>query len=689
MTSLEAQARATETEPQPRAPQDHLRYRPHLDGLRTIAVFLVVAFHSGLGIFRGGFIGVDLFFVLSGFLVTSVLVRDLKQRGSVDKKRFYARRVRRILPAAAVTLLVTALVYRAIATPSQVQDALGGFRAAFLYVANWYFIRQSTDYFAANVNSSPVLHFWSLAVEEQFYIVWPLVMGGLFALTRNSRWRWWILRGTVVVLGIASAVLALHVASTNLDLAYYGTEMRAYQLLAGAAIALTPQLLHLSKRVTRYAAAIAALAFALVVLVATKWISVGPITRGVYVAVLVCVLIVALENATGGRLKRALSSGPMTYLGKISYGIYLWHWPLIIFITYNHSLSPVRLFVIDAIAATALAALSFKILETPIRVTPKLDRFRGPVVVIGFTTSILLGLFVMPAILNTGSGSVAVANASTSGATTLLNWRVAKNDIPNIPDCMGKSVTKCTIVHGSGPSIVLMGDSVARMWIPAFTAIAQRDNLTFSVAALQGCPWQHGLNFATSNKIATDCSRHQDDFYKRVVPELHPDIIFLAQHGYDDPTSPNQLEIPGRDGAIGIDDSDFESSLIDITSSSLRELQAPHRQIVFVEPVPSPPTGVDPLNCLSNGEAASKCGFSASTAPSPLEQFFRRTAATDPSVKSVDLDALVCPNRSNCAEIIDDIIVWRDTDHITATYARVLSPRVEAILRQQGIITAK
>ena len=196
---------------------EHLRYRPHLDGLRAVAVYLVVAYHSGLGVFSGGFIGVDIFFVLSGFLVTKILVRDLASVGHVRGRQFYARRVRRILPAASVTLVATALVYSVVATPAEMLEALGGFRAAFLYVANWYFIGQSTDYFAASVESNPVLTFWSLAVEEQFYLVWPMLLGGLYLVTaRAGRWRWWTLRTLVVAVGLASAIAALRLRETDL-----------------------------------------------------------------------------------------------------------------------------------------------------------------------------------------------------------------------------------------------------------------------------------------------------------------------------------------------------------------------------------------------------------------------------------------------------------------------------------------
>ena len=348
---------------EPRGRDNPLRYRPHLDGLRAVAVYLVVAFHSGLGKFAGGFIGVDIFFVLSGFLVTRILIRDLGTLRRIRWRQFYSRRVRRILPAALVTLLVTATVYAAVASPLEKVDAFGGFRAAFLYVANWYFIHQATDYFAANVNTNPVLHFWSLAVEEQFYLLWPLLLGGLYLATRRlGRARWWVLRGVVIVAGIASALEALHYGHSHLERAYYGTDTRAYQLLAGAALALTPQLLRLGPRVRPAARWFAAGALIGLVVLGSSAFGFSPITRGVITVVFASTLIVALENARRGWAKRMLSSSPFTYLGRISYGTYLWHWPIIVLVTRGHQPLPLELFVISAAGATTLAAISFRLL---------------------------------------------------------------------------------------------------------------------------------------------------------------------------------------------------------------------------------------------------------------------------------------------------------------------------------------
>jgi peptidoglycan/LPS O-acetylase OafA/YrhL len=664
------------------------RYRPYLDGLRAVAVYLVVAFHAGLGLLSGGFVGVDVFFVLSGFLVTGILMRDLTSTSNIRWRSFYARRVRRILPAALVALLVTAIVYSIIASPLEMFDALGGFRAAFFYVANWFFIHQATDYFAANVNSNPVLHFWSLAVEEQFYLIWPLLLGALYLITgRAKRRRWWILRSIVLVAGIASAIAAWHIGSTNLERAYYGTDTRAYQLLAGAALALTPQLLHLKQRGRDAARLVSAIALGALLVLATSALSMSAITRGILVAAIAVTLIVALEHDRGGLTKRVLSSPPLTYLGRISYGIYLWHWPVIVVAAHGHDLSPVELFAIATPTATALAALSFHLLEHPVRVSRVLDRFRTPVIAIGFTTSILVGVLVIPAVLhtqNTGLAALAAADKGKPGPK-LLDWQTAINSyVPlGFHDCYAKPVEECTIVKGTGRSIVLVGDSVARMWIPAFTQLAKKESLTFSVATYQGCPWQQGMNYQGALAIQIACTAHQKDWYNRIIPQLHPDIVFVAQHAPDDPHEPSNFVLLGGH-KISVGKPDFESTLAAESAATLRTLRQPGRQVVILEPVPVPRTS--PLTCLSLDRPIPACAFTTATAPTPLERYFRKVAASDSIVTSVDLDRVVCPRLPTCDAVVGDIIAWRDTAHVTAVYARALEPQLAAVLARRHVL---
>jgi peptidoglycan/LPS O-acetylase OafA/YrhL len=663
---------ATEVRTESAAAGSHLRYRPHLDGLRTFAVYLVVAYHAGLGRFRGGFIGVDIFFVLSGYLVTSILFRDLVASGGVSFSRFYSRRVRRIIPAALVTLIVTAVAYYVVAAPADAYQALGGFRAAGAFVANWFFIRESTDYFASNVALHPVLHFWSLAVEEQFYLVWPLLLGALFVVSRRAgRRRWWVLRIAVAALALASAIDAVHTGGTNLDRAYYGTDTRMYQLLAGAFLALTPQLFRLSER-PRRVLRVAATPLLLVLLVlASTAFSMSPITRGLVVAVAAALLIVALETAAAGAARRVLSARPIAYLGRVSYGTYLWQWPVIVLLTYRHDISPLPLFAITVVIATVLAMVSFHALERPIRMSRYVERRRAPVIVVGFATSFLVALVLLPAILGGGTGSA-------------LDWRAAFSDIPKLPDCLDAPVSKCTLVRGSRGRMLLMGDSVARMWIPTFEKIARDHSLTLAVASRQGCPWQNGLSYQGRPVTVAECRRHRTDWYRRVVSSVRPDVIVLGQRGYDDPLAPSKfLLADGRH--VDSTSPGYESSLEYATARSLRALRARGRKLVILDS-PTPPKSFQPLRCISSGSRASACGFDATVPFTPLERYLRTLAADEPDVALLDLDHVVCPRFPRCDAAVGDTIAWRDIAHITATYAASLTPEVDALLRRESIL---
>jgi peptidoglycan/LPS O-acetylase OafA/YrhL len=659
-------------EPPPPRREGQARHKPHLDGVRTLAVYLVVAFHAHLGAFSGGFIGVDVFFVLSGFLVTGILVRYLAHDGHMQWRTFYSRRARRILPAAIVTLCVTAVAYSVIATPINVLDAFGGFRAACLYIANWFFIRQSTNYFAANVNSSPVLHFWSLAVEEQFYIVWPLVLGAVYAAARYAgRWRWWVLRAFAIAAATASLVAALHLYSSNPSRAYYGTDTRAYQLLAGAIIALTPQLLrlrrHVPSGVSRVAAAVSVAA---IVLFATSAVHVDPIVRGALAAACVCVMIVALENANAGMAKGLLSTGPITYLGRISYGTYLWHWPLIVLLTYHRSIAPFSLFLIACVTATSLAALSFHVLEHPIRVADALSRHRGVVIAVGFMISVLVGTLFMPAVLDSGGGQ----------------WRAARNDISSMPSCVGQPVENCIVVHGGKRRMLLVGDSTARMWIPTLTEIAKRESLTLAVAGMNGCPWQHGLQYKVTPEFVRVCRNAQSDWYKRVIPQFDPDIVVLTTRALDDPARPETQKYFGPYGEpFKSGDVNFEKTLITVSRASLVRLRHPGRRLVIIEPIPFTGRAFDPLNCLSRRHPQ-QCRYKARVLPTPLEAAYR-AAAKASGTTALSMDHIVCPRLPTCDPILHSVIVKHDGSHLTATFALSLWPNLDRMLRNAHVLS--
>jgi len=691
----------SEAAPQPAPERDRhgfeagLSYRPHLDGLRALAVYLVVAFHAGVRGFDGAFIGVDVFFVLSGYLVTRILIRDLLDHGRIDFGRFYARRFRRILPAAATVLIVTGLLYAVIATPLQAADAAGGYRACFLYVANWHFISQSTNYFASTISASPVLHFWSLAVEEQFYLTWPLLLGGVFMLSRRAgRQRWTALRLAVLAIALLSLFDALHRGGTDLNRAYYGTDTRAYQLLAGALLALTPQLISMGKLSATAARRAAPIALAVLVFLGTSLITLSPITRGALVVVATLALIVALERSTTGGVVGALSNKRVVYLGRVSYGTYLWHWPLIVLLTYNRHIPPMQLFVITVVASTALAALSCRIIENPVRLARGLDARNRYVIVVALCISLTAGLLIAPAMRAVGAGSTAVAADSIavssikSGPTKLLNWQAARKDIPASPECLGKPIGECILVRGTGKKVLLMGDSLARMWLPAFQAIARRESLTLAAAIHPACPWPEHL---TGLGISPECTTYRADWYARLIPRFDPDIVVLANRPYDAPGNALPIDVSGRH--VTARDPSAVAAIGDETKSSLDALRRPGREIVLLEPTPLPTDpNYDPMSCVSSG--SSHCSFRVSPVTTALTQVDRNLAsapsprATGAASKvwSVNLNRLACPRFPVCDPVVNGIIVRRDHTHLTGTYARALTTSLEQLLRERDIL---
>jgi peptidoglycan/LPS O-acetylase OafA/YrhL len=661
--------------------------------LRAVAVYLVVLFHAGSSQFSGGYIGVDVFFVLSGFLVTQLLVRDITAQGSIRFGRFYSRRFRRLLPAAFVVLIVTAVVFTAIAAPADVVSAVGSFKAAFLYGTNWYFIHSSTGYFGADISQNPVLHFWSLAVEEQFYLVWPLMLGGIFSITRRMEHdRKTRAIATIVVAGaVASVVYALALRSSNPNRAYYGTDTRAYELLAGALIALVPAFVSTAQRLRR-PTRIASLASVIaVVLLATSWFHLDAIERGVAVTVVTFVLIVSLEAAEGGIAQRVLSTGPMVYLGKVSYGTYLWHWIVILVILKKFSISTIATVGISCLVATALAALSFELLEHPVRLSQRLDRHRVLVIASGLTLSFVSALVLIPRIVDPAHAKVPVLQgATTTGFTpvpTDLDWRHAKDGGGPFIECLGKPADACTVVRGTGKRIFLLGDSHAWMLIPAFEAIARKENLTLSVSVRGGCPWQRNLYVfpitVNGRPLRTrDCQAQKDDTYSRVIPALHPDVVVVMVVGHDDKRLTPFL---GPDRKVMKNGSpEFVRWIKTTTRRSLDALRADGRKVLMIEPIPVAPS--DPVACLSKAKVLEQCSYVATKTRGLLEHTYRQLADPDNRTASVDLDRVVCPYLPICDPVVNGQIVKWDPTHLTARFAKSIAPAIDAYLKDNGLI---
>ena len=408
-------------------------YRPQLDGLRSVAVYLVVLFHAQAVRFQGGFIGVDLFFVLSGFLVTTVIVAEVDERDRFSLGGFYARRVRRLLPAAVVAIAVTCLVQLLVATEptrlAMVRDA----QAALLYVANWQFIADADDYFGNGIDGSPFLHYWSLSIEEQFYIVYPLV---LFAVLVRARWSRRRVAVLLAALAGASAVWQVVAAGSDVNYAYYATQTRIYQPLVGCVLALVVwDLTHRSERSDRSdgdaprswrgAGALAALGTVGVLALATDLVDVSQSARGLLCTVAAGAAVVGVVLAPRSATSWVLSLSWPRYLGQISYGTYLWHWPVLLVLAEVFEVRPLVLAALAAAIATGLAALSYQVLETPIRRAKPLGRVPWPVVASGLALSLVVAALVVPTVLESDQRPALTASGAGPAPPPPSGRRVA------------------------------------------------------------------------------------------------------------------------------------------------------------------------------------------------------------------------------------------------------------------------
>ena len=349
------------------------RYLPGLDGLRALAVLAVIAFHLQFGWAPGGLLGVGIFFTLSGYLITDLLLGRWSEDGRLHLGDFWLRRARRLLPALFVMLaVVTAWV--TLADRARLPDLRPAVGAAAAYVSNWYFIVHNQSYFAQFAPPSPLDHLWSLAVEEQFYLLWPwlLLLGVCFLHGRTRAVRWLAL--PVLALGVASALVMLRLYHPGLDptRVYEGTDTRACGLLAGAALAMIwpsrrQVRLPLAGRIALEAAGVAGLAVCALMVWRVGQYSPFIYRGGLAVLSLATVGVLAAVAYPGSLFGRVLGIGPLRWLGVRSYGIYLWHFPVIVLTSPRNAVESLPRAAAQAAATILVAALSWRFIEEPIR----------------------------------------------------------------------------------------------------------------------------------------------------------------------------------------------------------------------------------------------------------------------------------------------------------------------------------
>lgn len=620
-----------------------LRYEPALDGVRAVAVLAVVGYHLRWSWLGGGFLGVDAFFVLSGYLITRLLVAEWSAFGRISLAGFYARRALRLLPALFLVLGAVALYWELRVPPDELGGLRGDALASLFYVANWRFVATGQSYFAQFALPSPLRHVWSLAIEEQFYLIWPLVVIAAMWVARGSRW----VLATVCVAGIVTSgvLMALLFDPADASRAYYGTDTRAHALLVGALFALVPAGCALAQwfasRAGRAAGWIAA-AGVLVALVGVTDQSHGYYRGGsLLYAVMVGIVIVTVVASAKAGVARVLAVAPLVWIGLRSYGIYLWHWPVIVYL--NEERTGLHGFTLAALRLAVtfgVATLSFALVERPMRQR----RWALPV-----------RRLVLPTAFVAVAGMILL---STAGATPPPEF------LQGAPG--GVLRQPAGAAARSGTHFQLLGDSVAASLQPRLRDELGRAGVAMTGTTIAGCGLVEGLvlrNTGEQVAWAKACDRAVRVLEPQFVARARPDtVIWLSVWDAFDRV------IDGRTVRIGTAEGD--RALLAAVDRSVRRIGKHGRRVLLVT-VATPTKGVRPSEWP--GDPRRFVG---------LDRILRTYAAAHPDrVSLVDLAAIVCPAGPPCPQKVGGVRLrpldgWHFDDAGAAWVVKRLAPLI-------------
>lgn len=683
--------------------------RRDIEGLRAIAVGIVLLYHAGFSWMQGGYIGVDVFFVISGFLITSLLVREREDTGRISLSNFYSRRARRILPMSAVVVVATLIASLRWLEPLRREslgvDAIG----TATFSSNLIFADRGADYLQASLPPSPLQHFWSLAVEEQFYLVWPALIILVTLGVRHTRLKVGITSGVVAV---ASFIACMALMDSTPAWAFFSPHSRAFELAIGALLAVLPTTRNQIARITEVGAAWLAVIAVLVVAVLFDDSIRFPGPWALLPVVLTAIAIRGGDATYGPSW--LLRVPPMQWLGSRSYSAYLWHWPVLIL---AEAAKGEKLTLVQASAclviSLALSELSYRFIENPLHVNKKIVGLRA------------LSLAVSLLIVVVGSGmlmrnnppvlaSTDIIDAPTLTTTTVVGPVESTTTVPAVPTAptlppitrgiqpvieslaikrvpqnltptLGKvyldepeiyknnchvnfgSIQPKDCVYGNPEStkvVGLYGDSHAAQWFPALKLAAEQNDWKLIVYTKRGCPPANILTYSSVlGQTYTQCGEWRKNVKKKmradgvkVVLVVHFDRLLSAS---------NQLPIWQKDWRDGL-------------QTTIKELRRIGAEPVLFADTPYP--GRDVPTCLSsNINNVQRCTLAVSESFREDIAEVRNDLSIENNVALLQTRDWFC-NKTVCPPIIGNILVYRDDNHITTTYAEFLAPLLASTL---------
>jgi peptidoglycan/LPS O-acetylase OafA/YrhL len=668
------------------APGDR-RFRPDVEGLRALAIAAVVLYHAGVPHLTGGYVGVDVFFVISGFVITGLLLRERGEENGTSILNFYARRIRRILPAATVVILVVVVAtFLLLGTAAGVSTANDG-RWAAVFLSNFHFAAVGTDYLTAQLPPSPLQNFWSLSVEEQFYLVYPTlflviasVRGPLSVRTRLA------IALTAII--IASYWLSITQTAAHPTTAYFSPFCRAWELALGALIAVgTTTFTRLPRRTA-----------ALMTWVGLGCIVIGVVTFGAhtpYPGSLVAVPVVGAAAVIAGGTalpprgaESLLGVRPLGWLGRRSYSLYLWHWPILV-IAADHAVKqslpvPENLALVGV--AVGLSMLSYRIVENPIRhlkAPPRKTVVVGAVLIVA--TVVVLSATISTESVGAGSAPVDAAPSvraehhlvMAASRITTVPWNVQPSlSATQLSDWGGSYIPGrcgvpmpassekiCQLGDPKGKDlIVAYGDSHAAMWVPALIWIAKTSHWRLVVLSKSFCPAEpvtiaNPAALGAPNTPDVVCNRWHS-WAIHWINRHRPQVLVISQ------MTIYQSPVPGGTAATWFSNAQWRAGLVDLYAS-LTDKQT--RNVILGDiPVPGAPGP----QCLAQHRSDVQACSSPAVRAIPKTNAVEALTARSLGVDYIDTVPWLCS--ATCTAMISKYIMYYDQVHIGATGARFL-----------------
>ena len=694
-----------------------MRHRRDIEGVRALAVLAVVLYHFGVPGFSGGYVGVDVFFVVSGFLITSLLVAERESTGRVSLRDFYARRVRRLLPISAVVLAVTALasaIWLDVTRHDQLVDEIV---AAALFGSNLLFADQGTDYLASSLPPSPVQHYWSLSVEEQFYAVWPLLVMVATAGAAFVRRRLALVLGGVIVLSFTASVV---LTSRSPSWSYFGLHTRAWELAAGALLAVVVIRLDPGRR--------RVIGWLGLIAIGVSVVTFGRVDQfpGVAAALPVIGTVALLASGDGNGVGRHLAHPVLQWIGARSYSLYLWHWSILIVAESYVGDLPWHGVVAVALLTVGASQLGYVLVENPVRRSVRLGHDAvgslaiGAVLVVTSlgaawgldryepdrSTGVLAATpeIVVPTAMTTTTTvttettSVDTAVDSTTSivpATTVPPGVVRMGDAPPLPAVVeARSVTvvpdnvtpplrsarydtglvyendchvyydtevKTDCIFGDpngSVTIALFGDSHAAQWFPALDIIARENGWRLLSLTQGGCPFIDVITYnATDNIDLTYCGPWRESVIS-YLREQDVSVVFLSQY--------YRLRAASDRQAIAA------SAYAELLPPLLDRFRADGIEPVVIADTPYFEREVP--GCLTeNRSRMDRCApGDASAELIEVEETIRRVVL-ERQVGFIEPRRWLCVEGS-CPPVVGNLLVYRDQSHVSATFVEWLTP---------------